>query len=233
MYYGKQNSFYHQIIFESIIKDTNHTFHLGAGVVGDIYDEKYLGNKFSRTEIVPGIFVGYQWKGIHHSLDISQRIDFHPQYGVQWSPRFSGRYQFSPQTVLRMSAGKAFRSSTPIAETFQALASNRKLIFPDEKAIYYGLQAEKAWNLGGSIQQDFLLFTSKFKGIVDVFSTRFLNQVVQDYDRDSRELALYNATSGSSTALQLQIEHSLFKRFTLSGPIDIRKLLFHIWQVKI
>ncbi|NHW59286.1 TonB-dependent receptor, partial [Escherichia coli] len=47
-YFGKQQSFYSNLIFESIIGNTNHKYKVGGSFLYDAYDEDYLAQNFVR-----------------------------------------------------------------------------------------------------------------------------------------------------------------------------------------
>lgn len=53
-YFGKQSTFYSNLIFESIIGNTNHKYKVGASFLLDDYNEDYLTTNYKRQETVPG-----------------------------------------------------------------------------------------------------------------------------------------------------------------------------------
>jgi hypothetical protein len=52
-YAGQQHTYYSNLIFESIIGNTNHKYKAGASFLYDGYKETYLTDDFRRNEIVP------------------------------------------------------------------------------------------------------------------------------------------------------------------------------------
>lgn len=207
-YSGKQNTFYSNLIFESIIGNTNHKYKAGASFMYDGYDETYLTTPFKRNEIVPGAFAEYTLTGLKYTLVAGARVDFHNLAGTQFTPRLNLKYDFTPQTILRLSAGRGFRTASVFAENQQYFASNRTIrIIPDGGDIY-GLKPEIAWNYGASLQQEFKIFGRKSSIVADFFRTDFQNQVMVDLDQSPQQLLFYNL-KGKSFANSLQIQWDL------------------------
>src|SRR5690606_36693304 len=77
VYFGKQNTFYSNIIFESIFGNTNHKYKTGASFLYDNYDEDYRSQNFKRTETVPGLFSEYTLTRTNYTLVAGARTDFH------------------------------------------------------------------------------------------------------------------------------------------------------------
>lgn len=77
----------------------------------DGYDENYLTQNFKRNEIVPGAFAEYTLTGLKYTLVAGARIDFHNLAGTQFTPRLNFKYDITPQTILRLSAGRGFRTA--------------------------------------------------------------------------------------------------------------------------
>lgn len=204
-YFGKQNTFYSNLIFESIFGNTNHKYKTGASFLYDNYDEDYLSQNFKRTETVPGLFFEYTLTGTNYTLVAGARTDFHNLAGTQFTPRLSFKYDFTPKTILRLSAGKGFRTANVFAESQGYFASNRTIeIIPNDGEIY-GLKPEIAWNYGASLQQEFQFLGRKSTVVADFFRTDFQQQVLLDLDQSAQKIVFYNL-NGTSFANSFQTQ---------------------------
>jgi outer membrane receptor protein involved in Fe transport/copper chaperone CopZ len=215
-YSGKQHTYYSNLIFESILGNTNHKYKAGASFMYDGYDENYLAGNFKRNEIVPGAFAEYTLTGLKYTLVAGARVDFHNLAGTQFTPRLNFKYDLTPQTILRLSAGRGFRTANIFAESQQYFASNRTVQILENGGNIYGLKPEIAWNYGASLQQEFKLFGRKSSIVADFFRTDFRDQVMVDLDRSPQLLTFYNL-EGKSFANSFQTQWDLipFKNFEL------------------
>jgi len=213
-YSGKQQTYYSNLIFESILGNTNHKYKAGASFMYDGYDETYLTNNFKRNEIVPGAFAEYTLTGLKYTLVAGARVDFHNLSGTQFTPRMNFKYDFTPQTILRLSAGRGFRTANVFAESQQYFASNRNIQILQNGGNIYGLKPEIAWNYGASLQQEFKIFGRKSTVVADFFRTDFQDQVMVDLDRSPQQLAFYNLDGKSfANSFQTQWDFTPFKNF--------------------
>lgn len=204
-YHGKQNTFYSNLIFESIIGNTNHKYKTGTSFLYDKYDEDYLIQNYKRTETVPGLFFEYTLTGTNYTLVAGARTDFHNLAGTQFTPRLNFKYDFTKNTILRLSAGRGFRTANVFAESQGFMASNRSIEIRENGGNIYGLKPEIAWNYGASLQQDFKLFGRNSSIIADFFRTDFQNQVLLDLDQSPQRMVFYNL-NGKSFANSLQTQ---------------------------
>ncbi len=213
-YSGKQQTYYSNLIFESILGNTNHKYKAGASFMYDGYDETYLTKNFKRNEIVPGAFAEYTLTGLKYTLVAGARVDFHNLAGTQFTPRLNFKYDFTPQTILRLSAGRGFRTANVFAENQQYFASNRSVQILQNGGNIYGLKPEIAWNYGASLQQEFKIFGRKSTIIADFFRTDFQDQVMVDLDRSPQQLNFYNLDGKSfANSFQTQWDFAPFKNF--------------------
>ena len=143
------------------------------------------------------------------------RTDFHNLAGTQFSPRINFKYDFSPKTIVRLSAGKGFRTANVFAESQQFFASNRTLEIIDNQGKIYSLKPEIAWNYGISLQQEFKLFGRKATWVTDFFRTDFQNQVLADLE-NPQKIVFYNLNGESfANSLQTQLDFSPAKNLDL------------------
>jgi iron complex outermembrane receptor protein len=80
---------------------------------------------FNYTHKVPGLFGQVEHEvGADLTLAGSARVDFHNEYGTQFSPRLSALYRPGPWTV-RASVGRGFFAPTPFVEEIEAAGLSR------------------------------------------------------------------------------------------------------------
>lgn len=213
-YSGQQHTYYSNLIFESILGNTNHKYKAGASFLYDGYEENYLIDNFKRNEIVPGVFAEYTLTGLKYTLVAGARADFHNLAGAQFTPRMNFKYDFTPQTIFRLSAGRGFRTANVFAESQQYFASNRNIQILQNGGNIYGLRPEIAWNYGASLQQEFKIFGKKSTIVADFFRTDFQDQVLVDLDRSPQQLTFYNLDGKSfANSFQTQWDFTPFKNF--------------------
>ncbi len=226
-YNGEEQSAYANFIYQSIINSTKNKFKTGLSFLYDRYDESLNGTvptglpqsfTFRRTEIVPGAFGEYSYDDLKRfSATVGIRMDHHNLFGLFVTPRVHVRYQMTPTTTIRASAGQGTRVANIIAENPGFLASSRALVlsgFQTNKG--YGYRPDKAWNYGMNLSQDFTLDYRPGVISVDYFYTRFVNQAVVDMDKNTQELNIYGLTGRSfSSSLQVQLDYQLMRHLDL------------------
>ncbi len=238
LYKGKQESFYANFIYQSIISSSDHKFRTGFSYLNDYYDE-VLENffaqnntskqfKFIRDEKVIGAFFEYTYSYFNKfTLVAGQRLDFNNLFGWFYTPRVHTRLAVNKQTVLRASAGRGQRTANIIAENTGLLASSRKFIFNSNNLNNaYGLNPEVAWNYGLSLTSDFKLNYRKGSFSIDYYYTYFQNQIVVDREAMVNEVRFYNLNGKSfSNSLQVQLDYEPIKR------LDVR-MAYRYYDVK-
>ncbi|TDB62311.1 TonB-dependent receptor [Arundinibacter roseus] len=176
-YNGRQQTLYGNLIYQSIIGNTNHAFKTGVSYLLDDYNERYRDTTLLRTESVPGAFFEYTYNNLDKvTLVAGNRIDFHNLYGVQVTPRVHMKYQLDRATALRLSAGRGFRVSNPLAEYFGNLVSSRTVVFREQ------IRPEVSWNYGASLTREFDLGGMSGTWILDYYRTSFQNQLIGDLE---------------------------------------------------
>lgn len=211
-YFGEQKTFYSNLIFESILGNTNHKYKTGASFLYDIYNEDFLTNHYHRKEKVPGLFFEYTLTGMKYVLVAGLRTDFHNLAGTQVSPRVNFKYDITPKSILRISAGKGFRTANVFAENQQFFTSNRSIEILNNHGKIYGLKPEIAWNYGISLQQEFKFLRRKSTFLIDFFRTDFTNQVLADLDSSAQKLIFFNLDGQSfANTLQAQWDFQVLK----------------------
>ena len=202
----KQNSFYSNLIFNSIISNTMHKFTTGLNFSYDQYQEFVNINDYSRIDNSVGAFFEYTYDNSDNfSLILGGRVDNHNRLGFFATPRLHLRYNPWEFGVLRFSAGRGKRSANIFAENQQLFASSRTFSILDNGGKIYGLNPEIAWNYGLSFSQKFRIFNKNAEAGFDLYRTDFQNQAVVDLMQSPQEVSFYNL-KGKSFANSLQLE---------------------------
>ena len=232
LYKAIQQSTYANLIFQSIIGNSNHKYRTGLSQQIDWVDEQFFNRQaysFKRQEIVSGGFFeyAYTYKALF-TLVAGLRMDYHSFFGWQNTPRVHLRYAPTVQSVFRASIGSGWRTSNVIAENMGILASSRTWQFQNAFTAntVYGFKPEKAWNMGLNFTHDFKLNYRNGTFSVDYYYTEFVSQVVVDREANSQKVFLYQLNGKSfSNSLQLQLDYQPIRRF------DVR-IAYRWFQVK-
>jgi iron complex outermembrane receptor protein len=165
----------HRHVFGDVVEDDRHdTVFAEASLAGRSDETSWVGGvafqrDSFRSETFPAFDYSYEVPGmfaqVEHdlrrnlTLAASARVDFHNEYGTQFSPRVSGLWRPGPWTV-RASFGRGFYAPTPFVEEIEDAGLSR--LEPLE-----GLQAETAQSgsldIGyarGPIETSLTLFSS-------------------------------------------------------------------------
>ena len=205
-YDAQQTSFYTNLIFQTLLGNTNHVFKGGISNLVDNYTEQFEGYNFTRNEVVPGVFAEYTYTYLtKFSLVAGLRADYHNLFGAFATPRLHLRYAPFENTAIRMSVGRAQRTANILAENIGYMATNRRFMFLGNSSNNpYGMNPEVAWNYGASITQKFRLNYRDGSISADYYYTQFDNQVVVDVE-NANMVRLYNL-DGKSFANSFQIQ---------------------------
>ncbi len=197
-YQAEQRSLYWQTLFQTIIGTTDHQVVIAPSIVYDDIQEKVNETDLSRTELVPGAMAEYTYSRPNLKMGIPDfvvvlggRVDWNSRFGWLVTPRLSAKYNFTTESVVRLSAGRGYRSANLMAENISLLASNRRLDFAQ------GLGLEKAWNYGVNFTQNVKIGGRPGSVSLDLFRTSFDRQIVVDVDQSPTEVFFYNAPGAS------------------------------------
>jgi outer membrane receptor for ferrienterochelin and colicin len=216
-YTARQNSFYNNLIYQSYIGNTSHSYTTGISYIYNDYDNLLSDSAFALTESVPGVYFQYTYNQDEKFTFIAgMRADFHNRFGTFYTPRVHARYALTPHTVVRASAGKGYRTPNVIAENISLLASSRDLNTLET------LKQEEAWNFGTHITQYVDVLGKEMTISADFYRTEFQNQVIVDIDSDVRQIRFYNLNGKSySNSAQLEISYELIKGLDLLAAFRI------------
>lgn len=241
-YYGlnghdaKETSYYGNLVYQSIIGSTQHSFKTGLSFLHSTYDERFLSAmhsirtvtptadtgyplvNFDRIESVPGAFFEYTYNYLDRMSVIGGlRVDHHNLFGTIFTPRLHTRFNMGERATLRLSAGKGTRLANILSENTGVLTSSRQVVFSNlQTEGAYGFKPDVAWNYGLNFSHDFDLDYRPGSLTVDYFFTDFENQVVLDLDKSTREANFYGLEGRSfSHSFQVQVDYELVRRFDL------------------
>lgn len=198
--------------------DFTYLYQVAGGDLDNISDSlftiySYKDTLFSmdRREIVPGAFLEYTLNlKDKFTLIAGLRVDHHNTYGTFYTPRMHLRYKIRPETILRASIGKGYRTANIFAENYSIMASQRVIHFVNTP------KQEEAWNMGINLTHDFSLFTRDAQLDIEAYRTWFVNQVIVDLDSMPADVFIYNLDGKSySNIFQVQLTLEPIKRFTL------------------
>ena len=211
IYEANGSSYYVNLMYQSIIKNSFHQFQTGISFQSDHIDETFDEFIFRRDEIVPGAFFEYTYKPKEtFSVVGGIRADYNSIYGISVTPRIHTKYRFNKdKTSLRLSGGIGRRTSNPIAQNQQILASGRTIMFLDtDPKLAYGLSQEVAANSGLSFEHQFKIGYIPSTIGFDYFNTTFLSEVVLDRESPGKALfySVKNGTIANSFQSQLDLQ---------------------------
>lgn len=214
-YYGEQISFRGNVMYSTIISNTNHKLTTGASFIYDDFNESLDSVNYQRAEQVPGVYTEYTWNHEERmTLVAGMRVDQNNLYGLFWTPRLHFRYSLTENTSVKMVGGKGYRTANAIIENTGQLASARNWVILGEQGEKgFGLDPEIAWNYGINFLQKFRLAYRDASLSLDFYRTDFENQVITDLE-NPREIRIYNLEGKSfSNSAQAEFDWSPFRRF--------------------
>lgn len=195
VYAATQQSLYWQTLVETIFGTTDHKIVFAPSIQYDDIRERVNEGVLDRREFVPGAMAEYTYSRPNLRLEMPDivvvagaRLDWNSRF-QRWlfTPRMSAKYNFSQNSVVRVSAGRGFRSPNLMAENISVLASNRALHFADD------LGLEEAWNFGINFTQNFKVFGRDGSLSIDGYRTDLQRQILVDVDQSATDVFFYNA----------------------------------------
>ncbi|MBU2927449.1 TonB-dependent receptor [Winogradskyella psychrotolerans] len=212
----QHNSFYSNLVYNTIISDSRHKVKTGLSFTYDHYDELVNTDTYERTENAVGGFFEYAYDNLDKlTMTAGVRVDQHNKLGFFVTPRFHLRYTPWEKSALRFSVGRGKRSANIFAENQNMFASSRQINIANSGGEIYGLDPEIAWNYGVSYLQGFNLFDRKADVTFDFYRTDFQNQVVVDWE-NPYEVNFYNLEGDSyANSFQFEFNYNAFEHFDL------------------
>jgi len=214
-----QDSFFSNIVYNSIITNTQNKIKFGLNLTSDAYDEILNRRDISRKDNSFGGFFEYSFDNFNNlNLVAGLRYDNHNNMGSFFTPRFHIRYTPLDRFTVKASYGQGRKIANIFAENQQMFYSNRsiEIIESEPGNSTYGLNPEKATNYGLSLDKGFNLFGGQGNFIIDYFKTDFDDKVIIDFEYPGI-VQIYNATDKKSyyQSFQAEIIYSL-NRFNMT-----------------
>ncbi|MFC0604618.1 TonB-dependent receptor [Winogradskyella pulchriflava] len=212
----KHNSFYSNVVYNTIISDSRHKVKTGLSFTYDHYDELVNTTDYERTENSVGAFFEYAFDNLDKlTMTAGVRVDQHNRLGFFVTPRFHARYTPWEKSAFRISAGRGKRSANIFAENQNMFSSSRQINILNSNGKIYGLDPEIAWNYGVSYLQGFNLFGRQADVTLDFYRTDFKNQVVVDWENPF-EINFYNLKGDSyANSFQFEFNYNVFEHFDI------------------
>ena len=209
-------SVYSNLLFNSIIGDTQSKFKTGLTFAYDGYKELVNTTDFSREDASVGAFFEYSYDNLEKvSLTAGLRIDTHNRLGTFITPRVHIRYSPWEKASVRGSFGRGKRAANIFAENQQLFGTARQIQILDSEGSVYGLDPEDAWNYGVSFLQGFAFINRPGNVTIDFYRTDFKNQIVVDWE-NPRAVSFYNLDGESyANSFQFEINHEILKNLEL------------------
>lgn len=227
-YRGTENSFYANMIYQSIIGNTNHKFSTGLSYLYDDYTEGYDQIQFTyiyqtlppdstptmhdiitlspETELTP---VVYNWNrsesvpGAFFEYTYSYLDKLTMIAGIRADYHNNFGLFVTPRTNIRyqISETAVVRASAGMGyRTANIISENLSLLASQRKLVQNEhLDQEKAWNYGISFMKEVNLFKRPAEIDLDFFRTDFINQVIIDVDTDPTIAQFYNLEEGGKS----------------------------------
>ena len=211
-YYGlndyniSQKSFFANLIYNSIIFNTKNKIKAGLNFSSDSYNEFVFKSNIQRTDKSFGGFFEYSFDNLSNfNLVFGLRYDNHNNLGSFVTPRLHFRYLFNDNFSIKGSAGTGRKIANVFAENQIIFLSNRINKNNNFSDKLYGVDPEKATNLGFSLDHKVFLFGGQGNIIFDYYNTTFDNKVIIDFETPG-EFNFYNSTLGKSKSNSFQAE---------------------------
>ncbi len=163
--------------------------------------------KLNRTEHEAGAYAEYTYTiKDKFSLVAGVRGDYNSYYDkFYFTPRGHVKWNITPTTTLRASAGLGYRSTNVITDNIGILATGRRIIFDGDTAAsetaFRSLdRMEMALTAGGSLTQTFsALGQDNMTLSFDYFRTQFYRAVVADQEWNPQYINIYDSRGRSFT----------------------------------
>lgn len=211
-YFGLQKQIYLNALFQTDLVNPMHN--LTSGITYDLVDfkEQFADINADRTEHLASVYLEYAFnktfnevRGNSFGLILGMRGDLiHTQQftKIYPAPRLNLKYNFTPDIVVRASAGRGVRTANLLIENLKYMPSFKDFVVQET------ILPEVAWNYGVNFTWNFKI-NSKLSGSLnlDFYRTDFENQLVTDLDSDYTKVLFYNL-QGQSFANNFLISYT-------------------------
>jgi outer membrane receptor for ferrienterochelin and colicins len=233
-YNGDEQSGYINVLYQSSLAGTLHNFRTGISFLFDGFDETFDHTPYRRVERVPGVFFEYTLSPSEKlSVVAGIRADEHNAYGTMITPRLHIRYTPQEDWVLRLAAGRGYRTANIFAENSTVFASSRKDSIVSTVKFGYGLKQEIAWNYGFNLTHYFQFNYHDATLMIDLYRTDFEQLVLADLDSNPHQVRFYSVPNGSySNSVQTELDIQPLERLDVRVAyryLDVKQKLNGMW----
>lgn len=217
-FFAQQHSAFTMLTWSGDIA-ADHRLLAGAAGRFEAYSDDTPVTNTDRQRVIPGIFSQLE-SDLTDRLTLvgGLRLDHHGSHGLIASPRLSARYKRGDLTTLRLNSGTGFRVVNLFTEDHAAISGSRQIVLAEE------LQPERSWNVSLSVNHIVPFGVNPLVIDIDVFHTRFSNQILPDYDSDARSIIYSNLDGyGVTQGISANISQS-FGAFPLEYSIGMTLL---------
>lgn len=225
-YYGEyryeadQQTFFTNLIWDKEIGSNGDLitgFSTRHDKLNQLFDGQELPGGSTDIRFVPGIFSQYDhtFSSKLRSL-VGIRADHHVDHGIIFSPRMNLKSSPSSHTTLRLNLGTGFRIVNLFTEEHESLTGSREVIVAEE------LNPERSYNITANWNQIIDIGNSILNADLDLFYTRFTNQIIPDYSNSNQ--IIYNNLDGYSVSqgIALSIAHNFIAPLTYTVGITFQ-----------
>ena len=171
-----------------------------SGAWGEAVSSNVLRN-FDRNESEVGAYAEYTYNiKEKFSVVAGLRYDYNAYFSKHLvTPRGHIKWNITPTTVLRGSAGLGYRPTDIITDNIGIMATGRRIIFDTPFGRDFD-RMERALTAGGSFAQTFSTIDYQDMTIsFDYFRTELYHSVIVDQERDAENIYIYTTDGKSYT----------------------------------
>ena len=170
------------------------------GVWGNTVSDNVLRN-FDRNETEIGAYAEYTYNiKEKFSAVAGVRYDYNAYFRQHlFTPRGHIKWNITPTTVIRGSAGLGYRPTDIVTDNIGIMATGRRIVFDTPFGRDFN-RMEKALTAGGSFAQTFTTVHYHDMTIsLDYFRTELFHSVIVDQERDADNIHIYTTDGKSYT----------------------------------
>jgi len=225
-YIADQHSLFGNLLYQNEINES-HKFTLGMSATYDRYLEDFrrlvalqdVSDNGLTQMAVGGIFGEYTFHaGEKFSAITGLRQDFYKKSGNKivgkFSPRVTLKYMPVEEVVIRANGGRGVRYSTPLIDNIGVFSTGKAFV-----GAYNDHILEDAWTFGGNVTY-YLPFGASSNTYIsfDYFRTRFVQQMIVDYEHLANAIDFYALDGNRSFTDNYQLDFSVdpVERFNIT-----------------
>lgn len=226
IYNVNQKDVYASLMFETEFSKS-HSLSTGLSLVYDHYDQDHrltnntdlpLSNDVAK-ETVAGAYAQYTLN-LRDKLTLMAGIrgDYSNRYDFFFTPRTHLKWNPNEYVNVRLSAGKGYRTTRPLAENNYLLAGGREIV------VDTSIKQEEAWNYGAGVTGYIPVAGRTLQISAEYFYTDFSDQMVVNLENPGKvQFGNLNGKSYSHV-LQLEASYPLFEGMNFTAAYRYMKV---------